>query len=150
MDSVREPTFAFRPATPAPPVKPRLTVVRSVYHQLPGEEPTAVQNRFMRTLEREEPTQKRRYTVGAEWLSLNAGSVAMAVVANEEGAGRQTRPTEEEAADLAAKVVEVGVGGVALALVRPGENLEFEPAGGAIMLRCRSGSARVVVTLIPG
>lgn len=133
----------------------RITVVETVYHQPPDAQPaTVAASRFGRALAHGADRRPDSYlmAVGADWTPLDCGRVpdcGLLVLVNEEGRFVAVQPTPAERAAAEAKVAEVGVGGVPFALLRPGESCRFEPAA-AVELRCRAGSARVSVHLVPG
>lgn len=109
----------------------RLTVVGTVYHQRPGEQPTAVPFQFTRSLEIDEQPYERHTTVSDfEWVKLDLGwlqgRVGTIVIANRDG-GSQTNPTDEERVQLKQRVLLVGSPSTELGLfvirdiVSPGE-----------------------------
>lgn len=145
----------------------RLTVVETVYHQEPGQQPTALTTRYGRPLETAEQPFTRRLRLGDAWQPLPAGwldAAALLHLVNEEGRQLTRQPTPADRQALAGRVVEVGVlppghwglsaetavAPVVCWLVRPGESLRAEPAAlAALVLRCRQESARVTLTLLP-
>lgn len=166
---VPAPGLEFRGDGPRP--KARVTVVESViYQQLdpPGEAVDLGSGGY--SLPVFEPADEqcvpgRVQTVGPDWaplqlLYLDGLPVAVLVVENLEGTGRQVLPSDAEAAGTAARVVELAVPSLAMhgphndslpafAVVRPGTSARFEPAA-RVHARCRSGRARVRVAAAPG
>ncbi len=93
-----------------PEPKNRLTVVGTVYHQVPQGEPDSFESRFVRGLEDEEQPYRRQTKVGEKWEAIDFGwleSVGYLVIRNEAGKDRTTKPTNEEKAALAKKVLEL-------------------------------------------
>lgn len=136
----------------------RITVVETVYHQTVPDQPTALESRFSRFLASDEQVYVRRLTVGEDWQRLDTGWLKVAsllLVSNDEGRGQQVQPTDQERADIAARVIEVAHGEYRSAilpdwLIPPGESLRGCPASlGNIWLRCRQGVARCTVVLFP-
>lgn len=143
--------------------KSRLTVVETVYHQAPQEEPQSNEVRFCRELESDEqPYGPRRLTATEDWRLLDCGwlsdEVSMLTIRNEEGRNLQVIPTEAEQAEIDARVLEVGYyGGTpdslatgASWLIPPGESMRGCPKSiEKLSIRCRSGEARYTLTAYP-
>jgi hypothetical protein len=152
----------------------RLTVVEVVSYQAALDKPGGIDSRFDRKMATEEQLFLRRLTVGEDWQALECGwlkAVGMLVIKNEP-AQFHVNPTEAQKTEAASKVLEVGlkVGEVtvleegevrnvkappeqviAFALVPPGESARWQPLDASnLRLRCKVGSARVTVALIPG
>lgn len=137
-------------------VQSRMTVIETIYHQAPNDEPTSFTSRFSRSLETDEQPYARKLKVGESWQPLDRASIWLAEagllrLVNEEGTNWPTNPTPEQLAEVAAKVVEIGFGAdTAAILVPPGESVRFSPADLALIrLRCRSGTARCALALLP-
>lgn len=136
----------------------RLVVIGTVYHQRHDQPPTAVAESYCHWLESDRLADLQELEVGGEWQPLDCARVghpSLVVLLNLEGRQPQVVLTEEEKVLLAGKVVEVGFStspdsinyGVS---VRPGESQRLSPAEGCrLFLRCRGGTARVVVHLFP-
>ncbi len=156
----RKTQFARSDGRPHPdraPVRHRLTVVDAVYFSPHDGQPIEYRTPFGRELLTDERPYSRPLTVGPEWVEVDLGwlkdvGVSMVVVQNDEGRYRQTVPSPEERASESDRVVEVAAetGVPPFALVRPTESCRFEPARATgLALRCRSGSAKVTVVLVP-
>lgn len=138
-----------------PPPRSRLTVIELVYHRQWGEEPVLFEGRFGRELETHEQAYRRMITVGETPQPLDtgwlAGLVGMLVVANLEGRRQQVIPTEQQRAELAAKVIEVGsTNSQQVWLVPPGESFRGWPSSPEqVTLRCQQGKAHCTVFAVP-
>lgn len=135
------------------PINPLVTVVESVYHQVPGEQPTQpVESRYSSELATDEQPFIRKFKVGSEWKALETGwlnDCSMLVLKNE-APHWTVQPTDEERLEAALKVVEMGCGGKALAELPPGESLRFRPADiCSLRVRCIAGAANCVLCLFP-
>jgi hypothetical protein len=148
-----------------------LTVVGQAVHQSGDAEPAAAEFRFERRLLTSEQPFVRRCQVGEQWQPLPQSWLAEAsyMVLTNERPTFAVNPTAEQQAEADARVVEIGfvpppeaeartmhsparaaVGPFAAMLVRPGEQQPITPVSLAgVRLRCRSGTARCVVTLFP-
>lgn len=131
----------------------RVTVVEQVYCCTADDQPLSQENRFQLRITSDEQPYFRRFRISENWQPLDAGwlqSASMVVIANEEGKQQTKIPTPDEAAELAARVVEVGRDGIAFARVRPGATARFEPAAlTQLQLRCCSGTATVTLMAAP-
>lgn len=159
------PPSPLHPGSVGPPLsadardwdRPRLTVVERVYHQQIGSEPFAVESVFSRTLDSEEEHYQRTVKVNDGWTKLDCGWVSAAsvlILRNEEGVFRHTNPTPEEEAEVALRVVELGlqIGAYVETTdeVRPQESIRRCPVDlSRLMVRCRHGAAKLRLTLIP-
>lgn len=143
-----------------------VTIVSTVYHRAsPHDESTSVLCNFGRDLASDEqPCGPRTVKVGEEWQPLELGwlkdCVGMVIITNEEGRFPQRKPSEEEKAEAAERMLQVAVVmmvdwatehlTVPFALVLPTETLCFCPAdASALRVRCRKGTAKVTITLLP-
>lgn len=154
--------------TAASALRAHITVVESVIHQTPGEQPTMTESRFTRWLETTEQPFLRKFAVGPAWQKLEIGwlpKAGMLVLANLPE--RYLRmPTDERKQEDAAKVVEVAFQAadagkrdmhsppkpvlIAAIVVPPGESCRFAPADAAtILVRCQSGEVKCALTLLP-
>lgn len=146
----------------------RMTVVETLYHAPPHEQPVGTEHRFGRLLATDEQPFVRKFTVTEKWAWLPCGwfvegdgLVGMLHITNDEGKDRTVNPTERERAESEGKVIELAVcdpaacenqthGYTPFALVRPRESCRFEPCGiSRIALRCRGGETKATLTLIP-
>lgn len=163
------------PVQPSPPADPlavvrqvgfrageatrgRVTVIQQVYHHQPGMQPAVVEVKSARWLDSEEQAYDRNVSVGPDWSGIDSGwvpSPSMAVLYNREGVNLSAVPSAAELDALKAKVVEVGFAPgdtppSAALLVPPGEAQVMAVADvRTLRVRCRSGSARCTLTLIP-
>lgn len=113
---------------------------------------------FERWLDEDDQPVVRPATLGEEWQPLTCawleGRVGMVLILNSEPAWT-ARPTKEQAAEAEARVVEVGwalPGGGVLTVeqIPVGESLRLSPIdAGLLRLRCRRGSVKVSVALLP-
>jgi hypothetical protein len=153
------------PSSPQRGARARFTVVETVYFQPASAEPTQTGSRFCRWVGTDEQPYKRQTKVGESWVPLDAGwlkEAGMLVLANKEGEFFRVNPTEEERTETAKKIVEVGLyTGVSketgqsviepFARVHPAESTRFTPLDlSVIRLRCLSGDAKILLTLLPG
>jgi hypothetical protein len=144
----------------APTVKAR-AVVNELVHYEPddsgdGQPVTVVQDTYSRFLESAEQPYQRTITVGEEWKPLSLGWVtedggrcALLYLQNQ-----PTRfsviPTAEQRAEADAKVVELGFDHLSAdILISPGESARFRPSPDPIMVRCRKGTTKLLVTAVP-
>lgn len=139
-----------------PEVNGRLTVTGVTYHQAPGEQPTSWETQWVCTTHPEGQPYQRRCKATEEWQPLDLGwseEVSLLAIRNEEGKF-WVNPTEQERAEMEAKVIELAVmaGGqlVTMGLVRPGRSGQIEPSNlGSWRIRCLSGYARYTLCLFP-
>lgn len=143
------------PAPPRPLIRPRITVVENVYHQLGNESPKQpVTTRFYRWLETDEQVYTRKLKVGEQWQKLDTGwleEVGLLIVANE-AEKLQTIPSTQERELAAAKVLELSYGETAenAWFVYPGESMRGVPAAPKdLRIRCRSGVTLCTITAFP-
>lgn len=139
--------------------KPRITVVETVYHQAPGQQPTSVECRHTKSLDSDEQPYTRRVKVGQEWQALDCGWLEEASLLVLSNAKEQfaVNPTDEQRQEAEARVVEVGIAAedddtriTPLFLIAPGDTFRGQPLGvKAIKLRCRKGEATVTINLFP-
>lgn len=156
-----------------PPVRTvpdRITVVETVYHQAEGDQPTAIESRFSRRLQTKEQPCVRKLVAGPEWHLVDRESmdrpgcwlerVGMLVIRNEEGEFTQVVPTSQERAEVAARVLSLGVGVsisadehivMPFARILPGkESCRFQPTDiSNLWIRCQAGKAKYTVTMLP-
>lgn len=145
-----------------PPSKGRVTVVHRVMCQQVGENPFPIETGFARWLETDEQPVGRTCKVGEEWTPLYHGwleSAGILIVVNEEGRRLAVVPTAEEAKEIDEKIVEVGISSPYMGkeFIQPfttipprGEDMRINPIDlTRLRLRCRKGTARVTISLIP-
>ena len=155
-------------AIPKPMFRDRLTVVDKVYHQPKTGEAFCCETTFERWLDHEESVYSRKMKVGKDWQLLKFGwftdeakPIGMLVIRNDEGQYRQTLPTDEEKAETAEKVLEVGVVIIAppvipdedefvrVFLVPPGMSNRVIPADTPLYVRCLGGECSYTVFAFP-
>lgn len=138
-----------KPASPA-----RMTVVETVYHA-DARGPTDLPGLgFSRALSSDEQPYLRRIAVGEEWQPLDVGWVhhpAHVVVKNHAGEGLQRVPTNEQRAEIAAKVVLLAFSehDAGAWVIPPGESFRGTPSTPRMLIRCMNGEAKVTVLVIP-
>lgn len=169
-----EPPSPIPPNQDAPPPKlagtGRLTVVESVYCEVPGTKPTQEDSRYARGLAfvDDPPYTRPMWRVGPDWQPLDAGwlsgvPLSLVLLTNLEGTlPPEKLPTYEEREAVIRRVVEVGVVVGAcdnsrddkvegFAEIQPGESIRFRPLGDSsrVRVRCREPLAHCRLTLIP-
>ena len=96
-----------------PVPKDRLTIKEIVYHQQVGEQPIQVERAFERNLETQDSAYagKPKRMLEDQWEAIDVGWLSKGVgtfyITNEEGKGLQRKPSPEEIAAIAARVIEV-------------------------------------------
>lgn len=138
------------------PARTLLTVVDTVYHQPAGGSPVTVLGdacRFHRELISDEQVYERRRVIGQEWVQIDCGWVercGMLVVRNLEGQF-SVLPTPEQREAVGRRVLELSFDGNTCHIqVPPQESCRFYPSDARLIyIRCREGSARYTVGLVP-
>lgn len=140
---------------PTKVINDRITVVELISHQRVtlGERSPPVDSKYWRELKHSDQPYQRSYTVTEDSKPLDIGwarewpnGIGMIHIANIEGAFSQTIPTQAEKDALAVRIVEVGSDW----LIYPGESMRGVPSSPNILnVRCRSGSAKITVTVYP-
>jgi hypothetical protein len=150
-----------------------ITVVEYVYYQQRGElDPVAVEVLYNRRTQTSEQAYVRQLSVGDQWTPIDQGwlketGVGLLVLQNE-GIKFSTQPTQLQQEEADSKVVEVAIlpkqdigarrtmhsspelGPQVFTQVRPVEALRLVPVDlESLRIRCRSGSVRCLLTLIP-
>lgn len=97
------------------PVKqPRITIVSSVYHQIPGDKTSGPpQSKYYRWLESDEQPYSRTVKVGIEWEPIDTGWLkdkehSLLVITNSLKRLPSRKPTPEEEAEFYSHVLEIG------------------------------------------
>lgn len=140
----------------------RITVVEHVYYEdrqggapiIPAGKP------YSTTVESDELPFQRKLKAGSEWQGMPGviewlgGSVGLLKIENVEGENLQVTPTEEEKADIASRIIDVGVktetGVQPFGEVRPGESLRINVHLDALILvRCRIKTAKYWIHAFP-
>ena len=147
--------------TPKPELKPRITVVETLYHQgVLGEIPTTVTSQFSRELESDEQPYQRRCKVGEDPQPLDMGwieGVGEIHIQNEEGRFLQIQPTPEEQANIAKKKLRLGLDvGIRSRVIRglfeiaPGEAIRLPILNHKEwLIYSPSGTIRFTITVFP-
>lgn len=141
-------------------LKPRITVVETLYHQgVLGETPTTVTCQFSRELESDEQPYQRRCKVGEDPQPLDIGwieEVGEIHIQNEEGRSLQVQPTNEEKAESAKKVLWIVLHNKAssywpgLLRIPAGESQRLLPIyPEELWISSRSGTTRFTITVFP-
>ncbi len=144
----------------------RIAVVEMVYFQETGVSPIAITTRFSRKLHSDEQPCIRKIKIGQDWLPVEMGWVrdcGMLVINNDEGKFK-TNPSEDQLATVSKMIVEVAVqppeeknrnmhsppkiGPQLFAVIPPQESLRLIPSGN-LVVRCRSGIARITINAFP-
>lgn len=115
----------------ATPVKNRITVVESIYHQEFGYAASSVQARYSRELESDsQPYGPRRMTAMEGWTLLDTGWIdeaGLIVIENLEGKIPSIIPSENDKEELAKKILCVSYGQDPGWLILPGETMKAMP-----------------------
>jgi len=157
--------------------KARFGVVETVYFQQPETIPVAVDSRFTRWLDSEEQPYLRQAKIGQDWQEVDVGwlenlPVSQLVLRNDEGKF-QVQPTSEQRALVMGRILELAIlprpdasdltkcrtmrsppkreiPPLSFAVLRPGQSLRFEPVdANRLVIRCKSGTARLTLFAIP-
>ena len=133
----------------------RITLHFQLHHEYPGDQPTSVQCVPYDWLESDEEPYSRRIVVGEHWQEIEQGwlgTSGMLFIENQEGRGRQTIPSKEEAADTAKRVVEISfyAKDANVWTLRPGwPFFGFTKTVKAVRLRCQHKTAKCRVIIFP-
>jgi hypothetical protein len=152
-----------QPPVVIPPVRGRLTVVGSIYHQPADGFPSTLLGdavRFHHELQSDEQPYERHKIAKEQWEPLDCGWVektGMLLIRNDEG-HFAVNPTPEQQNEVGQRVIEVvfsssltlGNPSGECLLVPPGETYSFYPSDATqLRLRCREGVARYTICLVP-
>lgn len=135
--------------------KDRLTVLETIIHQSAGEEPSQLVNKISRFLDTKEQPFERVLTATESWQPLAPGNwvtkCGMLSVRNQAGKFPHVIPTEEQKAEEALRILEIGsTPNFADWLVLPLESMRGMPVDvSRLQIRCRKGSAKYTVTVFP-
>ncbi len=142
----------------------RLVLVESIYHQQPGDPPSAVESRWSRWLTSQEQPYVRRIQATPAWQKIDSGWVgddcSLLRLSNEEGKNHQFIPTEEEKERVKGLRLEVGIALVEGASgegdvlpflsIDPGLCCRFCPTqASSLRIRCLGGPCRCNVAVYP-
>lgn len=142
--------------TPKADPKPRLTVVETVYHQIPGESPSEFSCKFSQEIESDEQPYQRKKKIGEKWepLDLNwlKDDCGMVCICNEAKVNQRGQ-TEEEKEAISKQIIQIGFRvnpDYPDLEVFPGESVRFRPyAPHFVCLRCQSGKVRYSLFIVP-
>lgn len=136
-----------------------IVVVDTVYCQMPGDQPVALECRSSRMLRTREQLFERRLTVGSDWVPVDTGwieSASVLVIQHRTPYDPLVNPTPEQRradAELRLEVaLQDGAGGMnVLCPIPPGEDMRMPNPVCIRDLRVRAvgGVARVVVVVFP-
>lgn len=133
-------------------VRDSISVVEAVYHQKLRQQPTSLESTFSRDLVSDGDPYQVTMVVTEEWQDVDVGWVercGMMVLKNLEGLGLQVIPTEAEVAAIESRVVDIAFGDDrAAAHVPPRATSHLWPDV-TVRVRCRSGTARLLVFASP-
>lgn len=138
-------------------IKNRLTIVEQVYHQQVDQEPVQITTRHTRELESAEQCYIRCNKAGETSQALDLGwvvptSAGTIIIKNTEGQFLSKKPTDEERADLAKRVLIVfdeDSPNSAL-LVHPGDSLRFSPTDPERWrMVCAHETASYIIHVVP-
>lgn len=145
-------------STPLPELKAydRLTVITNIHHEHRGESPRTIPVGYSRSLlEKEEPYQ-RRFNAKPEWAPVDLGwfdpaKVGCIVIENLEGKSALVNPTEEERAEIDAKVLEVSYSknSSECDLIPPrAADIKWPADATKLHIRCQSGTASCRISIL--
>lgn len=134
-----------------------LTVVETMIHQRTDEQALSAESNYQVTLESSQDAYvRRKLEVGPDWTPIPGNwldSCSEFLLKNDTGRGLKVYPTEEEAADMARKVIEVGlVGDVAtnVWLVAPNRSMRASPRDiRDVRIRCQHGVTECTIAIFP-
>jgi hypothetical protein len=137
-------------------LKSRLSVVEMVYHQPFGGPPTTALSdgiRFTRELESNEQPYERHKVAKEEWQQLDCGWIeqcGMLLIKNDEGQFF-VNPTKEDRTTVSEKVIDVTYDALnPHYYILPGESMRVCPVNaGDLRIRCRKGTAKYTIYMVP-
>lgn len=134
--------------------KGRLNVIEQIYHQQAESEPTNVEEKYGQILESEEEPYKKKLNIGEEWTALETGGfseASLVIIRNMEGRYNLVHPTQAQIELVKERILDVG-------FLVPSPHIYVIPTTSArfcpgsltkIHLRCRKGSCKVQVLIVP-
>lgn len=138
----------------------RITCSLQLHWQPFGEDPISFNCQYSEILEGEEELYiRRRFDLGEEWVQLDVGHIKnpkILYVENRVGQARTTQPTPEELQTWKDAVVEVALKAgrkkfkVFDQLTWGTANKYSPPDFSDIAIRCRKGTARINIAIVPG
>ncbi len=134
--------------------KGRLNVIEQIYHQQAESEPTNIEEKYGIILESEEEPYKKKLTIGEEWTLIDTGGFAdasLVILRNMEGRYSIVHPTQAQIELVKERVLDVGFGvPTAHIHIVPTTSARFNPCVlGKIHLRCRKGTCKVQLVIVP-
>ena len=146
------------------PVRSRLTIVETIYHQPADGFPSTLLGdavRFNHELQSDEQPYERHKFAREQWEPLDCGWIERAgllLIRNDEGRF-SVNPTPEQRTEVNRRVIELTFASSLVIgeatrreclLIPPGETYPFLPSDASqLRLRCREGTARYTLCLIP-
>lgn len=147
------PTVPIPPKSPPLPTSPpsRITVVETIYHISPGDEPVAIQSSYNRVLSTDEQPCIRRGKTGKEWARIDSGWVDEPSVVLLQNVDPRANTVTETVSDRTIEVgIVIGSSVYVVATILPGESMRFSPSI-ASAFRIRSViSVRYIAAFFPG
>ena len=146
-----------RPVFNPTKIKPRLTVLETVYHQTPSKQPHTVATTSVRICETHEQVYTRELIATEEWQPVVdkccwLDSYSLIHVKNEAGTGLVANPSEKEQAAIDAQVLELSFSedNVGSFHLGPGETFRGNPQGpNHLLIRSLSGDTDYTLTVFP-
>lgn len=141
----------------SPVERNRLTAVLAVHHEQSQEQPKSFNLNYVSMLTTDHEAYSRRCSCSEEWTALDwgwipAADVGFLLIEALEGKGLQVHPTEEEKAESAKRVMEIGyVTSLQDAWPIPPAGFFFVPVERAkdLRIRCRHQATRYRIHVIP-
>jgi hypothetical protein len=145
------------PLNPQPQDFGRLTVVMTVHHEQPNEQPRSFPLSFCDLLQVSQESYSRRMRATEEWMPLDFGwvhpeDVGFLIIDNIEGRGLSIQPTPEEKMATASHVIELAhVSSLEDYWEIPPRLFFFNPVKrpSDLRIRCRHEVAQYRITVIP-
>lgn len=145
-------------STPLPELKvnDRLTVIVNIHHEHRGEPPRTIPVGYSRKLSEKEEPYQRRFNAKPEWTPIDLGwfdpaKVGCVVIENLEGKAALVNPTEDEQAEIDAKVLEVSYSknSKECDLIPPGAaDIKWPADATKLCIRCQSGTASCRISIV--
>lgn len=130
----------------------RITYLLTIHHEYSADKPFTIDHRFSDRLATSEQSYNRIIKVGEQWQSVDTAWVkelSFLVLVNNKPK-YLSNPSEEQKAEDAKKIVELGYPGTPPWIIRPGRPFVAEPSElQDCKIRCQQGIAEVTVSAIP-
>lgn len=147
----------------------RTTITERIYYQVVGEEPKDVEHSFSieSVTQGEEPYGPRKQVATEEWQPLNLGHlsdlpISQISIINKEGFFTQRIPSEKQKAEVSGKILEIcSVETIENPAIKDPSSYAWlvQPKAShrgcfadptSLRIRCKSGTAKYVITVFPG